>query len=85
MFITVNVLTQLKCFILVGQKVHTISDCSRRGSHFVEPVLHALRLLFLYALHRFFDSLARPGTYSVRHPLGICLIDATRTLSTKHL
>ena len=32
-----------------------------------------------------FYSSVRPGTYSVRHPIGMCLLDATCTLSTKHL
>ena len=44
-----------------------------------------LEYLHLYASYRLFDSSIRPGTYSVRHPLGMCLLDATRTLSTKHL
>ena len=44
-----------------------------------------LEYLHLYASYRLFDSSVRLGTYSVRHPLGMCLLDATRTLSTKHL
>ena len=44
-----------------------------------------LEYLSLYATYRLFDSSVRPGTYSVRHSLGMCLLDATRTLSTKQL
>ena len=44
-----------------------------------------LEYLHLYASYRLFDSSVRPGTYSVGHPLGMCLLDATHTLSTKHL
>ena len=44
-----------------------------------------LEYLNLYTSYRLFDSPVRPETYSVRHPLGMCLLDATRTLSTKHL
>ena len=44
-----------------------------------------LEYLHLHASYRVFDSPVRPGTYSVRHPLGMCRLDATRTLSTKHL
>ena len=44
-----------------------------------------LEYLHLYASYRLFDSSVRPGTYSVRQPLGMCLLDDTRTLSTKHL
>ena len=44
-----------------------------------------LEYLRLYASYRLFDSSVRPGMYYVRHPLGMCLLDATRTLSTKHL
>ena len=29
--------------------------------------------------------LVRSGTYSVRHPIGMRFLDATRMLSTKHL
>ena len=43
-----------------------------------------LEYLCLYASYRLFDSTVRPGTNSVRHHLGMCLLDATHTLSTKH-
>ena len=41
--------------------------------------------LRLYALYGLVDSSSRPGTYSVRHPLVMCHLDATRTLFTKDL
>ena len=44
-----------------------------------------LEYLSLYASYRLFDSSVRPVMYSVPHPLGMCLLDATRTLSTTHL
>ena len=44
-----------------------------------------LESLRLYTSYRLFDSSIRPGTYSFRHPLGMCLVDARCTLSTKHL
>ena len=44
-----------------------------------------LEYLSLYASYRLFDLSVRPEMYSVRHPLGMFLLDATRTLSTKHL
>ena len=44
-----------------------------------------LEYLHLYASYRLFDSSVRLGTYYVRHPLCMCLLDATRTLSTKHV
>ena len=44
-----------------------------------------LEYLHLYVSYRLLDSSVRPGTYYVRHPLGMCLLDATRTLSTQHL
>ena len=44
-----------------------------------------LEYMHLYASYRLFDSSVRPGTYSVRYPLGMCLLDVTRTLSTKHI
>ena len=39
-----------------------------------------LKYLLLYGSYRRFDLSVRPGTYSVRHPLGMCRLDATRTL-----
>ena len=40
--------------------------------------------LLLYTSYRFFDSSVEPGPYYVRHLLGMCLLDATRTLYTKY-
>ena len=40
------------------------------------PSLNGLfEYLSLYASYRLFDSSVRPGMYSVRHPLGMCLLD----------
>ena len=44
-----------------------------------------LEYLHLYALYILIDWSVRPGTYSVRHPHVIFLLDATRALSIKTL
>ena len=50
----------------------------------VPSLKRLLEYFHLYASYILFDSPVRLGTYSVRHPLGMCLLDATCTLSTKH-
>ena len=42
----------------------------------------SLAYCFLYSSYRLFDSSDRPGMWFVLHPLGIYLLEATRTLST---
>ena len=51
----------------------------------VPSIKGLLEYLKLYASYIPFYSSVRPGMYSVRHPPGMCLLDATRTLSTKDL
>ena len=58
---------------------HFVNQCVSRLYGTVIKGLH--EYLHLYYSYRLFDSLVRPGTY----PLGMCLLDATRTLSTEHL
>ena len=66
-------------FSSVILSINVFLDCMVQSSKGLLEYLH------LYASYRLFDSSVRPGTYSVRHPLSMCLPDATHTLSTKHL
>ena len=60
---------RLVCIILVDVMNPPISSV----------ILGLLKYLLLYTSYRLYHWLVRPGTYSVRHPLGMCLLDASNT------